>query len=65
MQLMKLIRLYVGSTCLCFYVNGKCSFQCKELYYCVKEAMERAAARGAGLAGAPGTNMELGGAVKF
>lgn len=32
-------------------------FQCKALYYCIKEAMERAAARGAGAL--PG--MELGG----
>ncbi len=29
-------------------------FQCKELYYCVKESMERAAARGAGMAGSGG-----------
>ena len=32
--------------------------QCKELYYCIKEAMEAAAARGAGLGG---LSMELGG----
>ena len=34
-----------------------CLPQCKDLYYCVKEAMERAAARGAGVT--PG--LELGG----
>ncbi len=33
-------------------------FQCKQLYYCVKAAMERAAARGAGIGG---LSMELGG----
>eukprot|EP00095_Tigriopus_kingsejongensis_P005098 maker-scaffold161_size295871-snap-gene-0.10 protein:Tk05098 transcript:maker-scaffold161_size295871-snap-gene-0.10-mRNA-1 annotation:"map kinase-activating death domain isoform x3" len=32
--------------------------KCKMLYYCIKEAMERAAARGTGLTG---LNMELGG----
>lgn len=32
-------------------------FQCKDLYYCIKEAMERAAARGVGAL--PG--VELGG----
>lgn len=36
----------------------QCLFQCKDLYYCIKEAMERAAARGAGMGG---LNMELGG----
>ena len=32
--------------------------KCKDLYYCIKEAMEKAAARGAGMGG---LNMELGG----
>ena len=39
-------------------VFTKLILQCKELYYCVKEAMEAAAARGAGLGG---LSMELGG----
>lgn len=38
-------------------LNWNLHFQCKALYYCIKEAMERAAARGAGAL--PG--MELGG----
>ena len=39
------------------------SFQCKELYYCIKEAMERAAAKSQELKdGSKGNlNMELGG----
>lgn len=44
-------------SCRTVYLFSVYFFQCKDLYYCIKEAMERAAARGQGVI----QGVELGG----
>lgn len=49
--------IFVARNIRMIVTNANDNFQCKELYYCIKDAMEKAAARGR----SANTGVELGG----